>query len=88
MILPLKMQISEIKNANSEMIWFDCEMHPHSMARANLKKVNTSQLLLPQHQNTYPRGPESASIKIPPFRPKFILSKCTSKCEHCETRFT
>ena len=24
-----------------------------------LKKVNTSQLLLPQYQNTYPRGPES-----------------------------
>ena len=35
------------------------------------KKVNTSQLLLPQHQSTYPRGPESASIVIPPFRPKF-----------------
>ena len=35
------------------------------------KKVNT-QLLLPQHQSTYPRGPESASIKIPPFRPHCI----------------
>ena len=33
------------------------------------KKVNTSQLLPPQHQST--RGPESASIEIPPFRPKF-----------------
>ena len=33
------------------------------MAPANLKKVNTSQLLLPQHQNIYPRGTESASIK-------------------------
>ena len=32
------------------------------------KKVNASQLLLPQHQNTYPRGPESASIEIPPFQ--------------------
>ena len=32
------------------------------MARANLKKVNTSQRLLPQHQRTYPRGPESASL--------------------------
>ena len=29
------------------------------------KKVNTSQLLLPQHQSTYPRGPESASIENP-----------------------
>ena len=35
----------------------------HSMARDNLKKVNTSQLLLPQRQNIYPRGTESASIK-------------------------
>ena len=26
--------------------------------------VNSSWLLLPQHQPTYPRGPESASIKI------------------------
>ena len=43
----------------------------HSMAIANLKTVNTSQLLLPQHQSTYPRGPESASIEIPPFRLKF-----------------
>ena len=25
----------------------------------------------PQHQSTYLRGPESASIEIPPFRPKF-----------------
>ena len=34
------------------------------------KKADTSQLLLPQHQSTYPRGPES--IEIPPFRPHFI----------------
>ena len=44
----------------------------YSMAKANLKKVNTSQLLLPQHQSTYPRGSESASIVIPPFRPHLI----------------
>ena len=43
------------------------------MARANLKKVNTSQLLLPQHQSTYPRGPESASIEIPPIGPKIFF---------------
>ena len=30
---------------------------------------------------------ESASIEIPPFRPN-LLSKCTSTCENCETRFT
>ena len=29
----------------------------HSMLRANLKKVNTCQLLLLQHQSTYPIGP-------------------------------
>jgi hypothetical protein len=28
------------------------------------KKANASQLLLPQHQSTYPKGPESASIEI------------------------
>ena len=33
--------------------------------------VKKSWLLLPQHQSRYPRGPESASIKIPPFRSKF-----------------
>ena len=42
------------------------------MARANLKKVKTSQLLLQQHQSTYPKGPESASIQIPTFRTLFI----------------
>ena len=50
------------------------------------KKVNTSQLLLPQHQSTYPRGPESASIEIPPFRPHFIkhgdLDRNTYKSIH------
>ena len=34
--------------------------------------VKKSWLLLPQHQSTYPRGPESVSIEIPPFRPHFI----------------
>ena len=32
-----------------------------------------SWLLLPHHQSTYPRGPESASIEIPSCRPKFTL---------------
>ena len=48
----------------------------HSMAWIKVKK---SGILLPQHQSTYPRGPKSVSI---------LLSKSTSKCEHCETRFT
>ena len=39
------------------------------------KKVKTSQLLLPQHQSTYPRDPESASIEIPPFSFQGILQK-------------
>ena len=40
------------------------------------KKVNTSQVLLPQHQSTYERGPEYASIDPPPFfRPfKYYVS--------------
>ena len=62
------------------------------MARANLKKVNSSQLLLPQHQSTYPRGPESVSIEISPFRPHFIKFSKTvfyqvnlvSHCLHLE----
>ena len=57
------------------------------MARANLKKVKNSQFILPQHQSTYPRGPESASIEIPLSDPN-LLSKCTFECEHCETKFT
>ena len=44
------------------------------MTRANLKKVITSQLLLPQHQSTYPRSPESASIEIP-FQTQIYLLK-------------
>ena len=35
------------------------------------KKVRTSWQIPPQHQRTYQGGPESASIEIPPFRPKF-----------------
>ena len=35
------------------------------------KKVSGWWQILPQHQSIYLRGPESASIKIPPFRPKF-----------------
>ena len=65
------------------------------MARANLnksKKVLTSTTTVPQHQSTYPRGPdsgpESASIEITPVSDPNLLSKITSKCEHCETRFT
>ena len=34
-------------------------------------KVNSSWVLPPQHQSKYLRGSESASIEIPPFRPKF-----------------
>ena len=56
---------------NSQLVCLD--FYPsRSMARANLnksKKVLNS--TTPQHQSTYPRGPESASIEIPPFRPHF-----------------
>ena len=57
------------------------------------KKVYTSELLLPQHQRKYPRGPESALIEIPPFRPYFITFSKTvfylkvnlvSQCSHLE----
>ena len=36
-----------------------------------LKKVRSWWQIPPQHQSTYLGGPESASIEIPPFRPKF-----------------
>ena len=35
-------------------------------------KVKSWWQILPQHQSTYLRGPEYASIEIPPFRPHFI----------------
>jgi hypothetical protein len=62
------------------------------MARANQNKSNFSLLLLPQHQITYLRGSESASVKIPPFRPHLIkFSKSVfyevnlvSQCSHLE----
>ena len=47
----------------------------HSMARANLKKSKYFSTSTTGHSikvhTTYPRGPESASIEIPPFRPTF-----------------
>ena len=46
-------------------------------------KVQSSWVLLPQHQSTCQRGPEFASISN-----SNLLSKSTFKCEHCETRFT
>ena len=65
----------------------------HSMARANLKKVNGWWWQIPpQHQSTYLRSPESASIEIPPFRLYFIKFSKTvfyevnlvSQCLHLE----
>ena len=42
-------------------------------------KVNGWWQILPQHQITYLKGQESASIEIPPFRPNFIkFSKAVS----------
>ena len=42
-------------------------------------KVKSWWQILMQHQSTYPRGPESASIEILPFRPHFInFSKTVS----------
>ena len=62
-IIPMRLSPNQIERTMTFLATL------HSMARANLKKVNTSQLLLPQHQSTYPRGPESASIEIPTFGP-------------------
>ena len=54
--------------------WFSWS---HSMSRTIWIKVNSSWLLLPQHQSTYPRGPESASNKSPsyPFQTQIYLVK-------------
>ena len=53
-------------------------------------KVKKSWLLLPQHQSTYPRCPESVSIEIPPFKPQFLkFSKnCFLLSKSCFTMFT
>ena len=49
------------------------------MVRVKLNQSKKkSRLSLPQHQNTYPRGLESASIEIPAFIPKLTWYK--SKC--------
>ena len=47
-------------------------MHSHSMARANLKKVNTSQLLLPQHQSTYQEAQNLHQLKSPLSDPNLL----------------
>ena len=63
----------------------------HSMARANLNKSKfflTSSI--PQHQSTYQRGPESASIEIGPHFIKFSKTffyqvvNLVSQCSHLE----
>ena len=51
-------------------------------------KVKKSWLLLPQHLSTYPRGTESASIEIPPFRPHVIFKNCFLLNRSCFTMFT
>ena len=51
---------------------FSIVLRYHSMARAIWIKVNSSWLLLQEHQSAYLRGPKSTSIKIPPFRPHFL----------------
>ena len=54
----------------------DGDKYFHSMARANLNKSKySSWLLLPQHQSTYLRGPESASVEIPPTLTSYNFQK-------------
>ena len=62
----------------------------HSMARANLNKSEkflTNTTAASKYILTYLGGPDSASIEILPLRSN-LISKITSKCEHCQTRFT
>ena len=61
-------QISKCQN-----MWIYLVFIYHSMATANLW-VRSSWQIPPQHQITYPGGPELASMEIPPFRP-FLWSK-------------
>ena len=50
-------------------------------------RVNCWWQILPQHQSTYIRGPESVSIEIPPYQTKiYLLSKSSSKWECYEVR--
>ena len=44
----------------------------HSIKGQSQSEKMTWWKILPQHQCSYLWGPESASIKIPPFRPHFI----------------
>ena len=57
---------------------------PHSMARANLNKSKfflTSNTTVSKYY--IPKRPRICTLSDPN-----LLSKSTSKCEHCETRFT
>ena len=65
------------------------------MAKLNLNKSEEFVTNRPQHQSTHQRGLESSSIKIPPFRPHFIIfSKnvfyevnLASQCSHLDVLF-
>ena len=64
------------KKNYSTILLFGIDCHPKTNCQSltvwpEPTWIKKSWLLLPQHQSTYPRGPESASIEIPPFRPKF-----------------
>ena len=62
-------------------------MANRSIATENLNKSEELVTILPQHQSTYLRDPDSASMEIP-LSDLNLLSKSTSKCERCEVRFT
>ena len=79
MILIYGRNTSWTKNASTEMIWTHCDLsvvvsswnYEINGMRSFWLKLKIWWQLQPQHQSTYLRGPESASIEIPTFRPKF-----------------
>ena len=70
-------------------IWLRSVNFKMSFRCLQSKKSNTSQLLLPHYQSTYPRGQESASMEIFPFRCQIIkFSKTVLLSKSCFTMFT
>ena len=77
----------KVTNTNFQEICFETAYY-HIMARVNLNKSKKSLDFYYQSIKVHTQEAQNLhQLKSPLSDPNF-LSKCTSKCENCKTRFT
>ena len=71
---------------------FDCDTTQHGQRQSEKKTEKKLGQKLPQHESLYVHNHgDQHQRKLqppPPLSNQHLLSKSTSKCEHCEHRFT